>query len=121
MPFRCHGPSPRREFLKVGAYALGGLTLGDVMSARAANGHGKVDTSVIMLYLHGGPSQLETYDLKPNALRPTAAFSNRFRPTCREWIFANCFLIRLESPISFHSSVRCTTTSASIVMEGSSS
>lgn len=25
------------------------------------------DTAVIFLFLHGGPSQLETYDLKPNA------------------------------------------------------
>jgi hypothetical protein len=27
----------------------------------------RADTAVILLYLHGGPSQLETYDLKPDA------------------------------------------------------
>src|SRR6185369_11399036 len=32
-----------------------------------AAGQTSTDTSVILLYLHGGPSQLETYDLKPEA------------------------------------------------------
>lgn len=63
----CNGPIRRRDFLQAGALALGGLTLGDVFAARAASGSGNADTSVIMLYLHGGPSQLETYDLKPLA------------------------------------------------------
>lgn len=67
MPSRCHGPMPRREFLQAGALALGGLTLSDVLAARAASGSHQAETSVIMLYLHGGPSQLETYDLKPEA------------------------------------------------------
>ncbi len=60
-------PLGRREFLRVGALAFGGLTLADVLKARAASGNARHDTSVILLYLHGGPSQLETYDLKPEA------------------------------------------------------
>ena len=67
MPSFCQGPMRRRDFLQAGALALGGLTLSDVLAARAIAGQSKLDTSVIMLYLHGGPSQLETYDLKPNA------------------------------------------------------
>jgi hypothetical protein len=46
---------------------LGGLSLADVLAARAAAGHSGRDTSVILLYLLGGPSHLETYDLKPDA------------------------------------------------------
>jgi hypothetical protein len=46
---------------------LGGLTLGDVLAARAQSGQAACDTSIIFLYLLGGPSQLETYDLKPDA------------------------------------------------------
>ncbi|MBI5760317.1 MAG: DUF1501 domain-containing protein [Planctomycetales bacterium] len=57
----------RRDFLQVGTLALGGLTLADVVAGRAAAGQSNRDTSVILLYLHGGPSQLETYDLKPDA------------------------------------------------------
>ena len=35
------------------------------------------DPSVILLYLHGGPSHLETYDLKPNAPTP---YRSIFKP-----------------------------------------
>src|SRR5262245_11001093 len=63
----CPGPIRRREFLQAGLLALGGLELSDVFAARARAGNDSSDTSVILLYLHGGPSQLETYDLKPAA------------------------------------------------------
>jgi hypothetical protein len=56
--------------MQIGALALGGSTLSEVLAARAAAGQSGRDTSVIMLYQHGGASQLETYDLKPEA--PTA-------------------------------------------------
>ncbi len=63
----CPGPVRRREFLRLGSLALGGLSLTNVLAGRAAAGNVRRDTSVILLYLHGGPTQLETYDLKPNA------------------------------------------------------
>ena len=69
----CPGPVGRREFMQVGAMALGGVTLSEVLAARAASGNRSKRTSVIMLYQHGGASQLETYDLKPDA--PTATRS----------------------------------------------
>src|SRR5262245_53344390 len=64
---RCAGPNNRREFLQVGALGLGGLTLSDVVAARVSARKESADTAVILLYLHGGPSHLETYDLKPHA------------------------------------------------------
>ena len=64
---RCSGPLSRRGVLQVGALALGGLGFRDLLAAQSASGNRSSDTSVIMLYLHGGPSQLETYDLKPDA------------------------------------------------------
>jgi hypothetical protein len=57
----------RREFLRVGALALGGMTLPDLLAARAAAGTSDPDTSVILFWMWGGPSQLETYDCKPDA------------------------------------------------------
>src|SRR5262249_2612995 len=67
-PFRrCPGPLRRREFLQAGLLTFGGLGLADVLRGRADAGTSAHDTSVILLYLHGGASQLETYDLKPNA------------------------------------------------------
>src|ERR1043166_4679762 len=61
----CPGPIDRREFLRVGGLALGGLALSDVLAARAVGGQRR-DTSVILVYCSGGASQLETYDLKPD-------------------------------------------------------
>lgn len=63
----CRGPLNRREFLQAGALGIGGLTLSDLFALRATAATESKDTSVILLYLHGGPSQLETYDLKPEA------------------------------------------------------
>jgi uncharacterized protein (DUF1501 family) len=64
---RCPGPVSRREFLQVGTLALGGMGLADVLAARAAAGQAASDTSVILFWCYGGPTQLETYDLKPDA------------------------------------------------------
>lgn len=54
----------RREFLRIGGLALGGLGLADVLAARTRRS--AQDTSVIMIYCIGGASHLETYDLKPD-------------------------------------------------------
>ena len=83
MPGLCRGPVRRREFLRVGTLALGGLTLPELLRRRAlateATLGGQADTSVILFWMWGGPSQLETYDMKPDApseyrgpLRPIA-------------------------------------------------
>ncbi|MFO0967525.1 MAG: DUF1501 domain-containing protein [Gemmataceae bacterium] len=57
----CPGPIDRRDFLRIGALAFGGLSLAEVLAARVAP---HSDTSVILIYCLGGPSHLETYDLK---------------------------------------------------------
>ncbi|REJ74384.1 MAG: DUF1501 domain-containing protein [Planctomycetota bacterium] len=63
----CQGPIRRRECLRAGALALGGLTLPDVMAKRAAASAEGKGTSVILFWMWGGPSQLETFDMKPDA------------------------------------------------------
>ena len=57
----------RRSFLKVGALALGGLTLSGLLRARAAQNATGVRKSVILIWQAGGPSHIDMYDLKPNA------------------------------------------------------
>lgn len=59
----------RREMLRVGALAFGGLTLADVLRLRAANPSGNVARakSVIMIWLRGGASHIDSYDMKPDA------------------------------------------------------
>ncbi len=73
----CTGPIGRRGFMQIGALALGGLTLSNVLAARAEAGNEGADTSVILLYQHGGASQLETYDLKPDA---PSEYRSQFQP-----------------------------------------
>lgn len=66
----CPGPLNRRSFLEIGSLAMGGMTLGDLLRLRAdaqESSQAKSDTSVILIWLQGGPSHLETYDLKPEA------------------------------------------------------
>lgn len=65
----CRGPFKRREFLRAGVLALGGITLSDVLRLRAQAADPGQTTSVIMFWMWGGPSQLETYDMKPQAPR----------------------------------------------------
>ena len=65
----CEGVS-RRDVLRVGALGMGGLTLPALLRARAADaaaGRPVKDTSVVWLFLSGGPSHLDTYDPKPGA------------------------------------------------------
>ena len=60
----------RREFLRAGGLALGGLSLPGLLAARvAAKRAGKhvKDRSVILVFLSGGPSHIEFFDPKMDA------------------------------------------------------
>jgi Protein of unknown function (DUF1501) len=60
----------RRAFLQIGSLALGGLSLPGLIAARLRAAEAKrpvTDKSVIFLFLHGGPSQTETFDPKMTA------------------------------------------------------
>ena len=62
----CDGIS-RRDFLRVGSLALGGLTLPQLLAAEANAGIGNSKKSVIMIYMVGAPPHQDMYDLKPDA------------------------------------------------------
>src|SRR6266481_4172804 len=65
----CEGTS-RRDFLRVGALGLTGLTLPGLLRARSAqtaSGTRASDTSVVWLWLGGGPTHIETFDPKMEA------------------------------------------------------
>src|ERR1700756_4461008 len=63
----CEGSS-RRAFLRVGTLGALGLTLGDYLALRASAGEGSPPArAVIVLWLWGGPSHLDTFDMKPGA------------------------------------------------------
>ena len=62
----CDGHS-RRDFLHAGALAPLGLTLSSFLRTAKAEDKPDNDVNCIMLFLVGGPSQLDTFDPKPNA------------------------------------------------------
>jgi uncharacterized protein (DUF1501 family) len=76
----CHSPlqpaasdlirvGSRRWFLQTGLAGLAGLSLPGLLRSRAqAGGAGRADRkAVILVWLSGGPSQLDTWDPKPDA------------------------------------------------------
>jgi len=65
----------RREMLKVGA--IGGLTLSQYLRAQAASGKKSSRRSAIFIFLEGGPSHQDTFDLKPDA---PARYRGEFKP-----------------------------------------
>lgn len=62
----CQGCS-RRAALKAGFLGLSGLGLADLLRMQARGAATSTGKSVILIWLDGGPSQLETYDPKPEA------------------------------------------------------
>jgi hypothetical protein len=78
----CDGVN-RRNFLKIGAFGAG-LTLADMLRLQAQASNTSTPAaapsrpkSAIMIYLPGGPSHMDMYDLKPGA---PAEFRGEFRP-----------------------------------------
>jgi hypothetical protein len=53
----------RRSFLQLGVAGMASLGLGDVLRAKAASQGGN-DASVILIWLDGGPSHIDLYDMK---------------------------------------------------------
>src|SRR4051812_35863102 len=64
----CNGTT-RRDFMKIGALGAIGFSLADYLAAKAIGNvvTAKDDRSVIMIFNLGAPSQLDTFDMKPDA------------------------------------------------------
>src|SRR5919198_5427263 len=68
----------RRAWLRIGGLGLGGLALPDILRAEARSGTRNPAKGIIMVLLPGGPTHLDTFDLKPDA---PAEIRGEFRPT----------------------------------------
>ena len=62
----CEGVN-RREFLRVGALTAFGLSLPGILRHEALASSSRKPISAILLWMNGGPSQLDTFDPKPDA------------------------------------------------------
>jgi len=72
----CDGVA-RRDFLKIGALAMGGLSLPELLRAESEAGIGRSHKAIIMIYMCGAPSHQDMYDLKMNA---PSEIRGEFRP-----------------------------------------
>lgn len=72
----CDGVS-RRNFLKIGGLALGGMSMPQIMAAEALAGKRSNHKAVIMIFLPGGPPHQDMWDLKPEA---PAEIRGEFKP-----------------------------------------
>lgn len=59
----CDGLS-RRDFMKVGSLSVMGLSVAELLAAQQAEAAAKREMSCIILFLVGGPSHIDTWDLK---------------------------------------------------------
>jgi hypothetical protein len=79
----CCGPLDRRTWLQIGGLSLGALvsglepTLSGLFAAEQGPRSVSKDFSVILFWANGGPSHLDTFDLKPEA---PAEIRGPFRP-----------------------------------------
>ncbi|HLN31012.1 MAG TPA: DUF1501 domain-containing protein [Gemmataceae bacterium] len=78
----CQGPVrlSRRELLQIGTIGIWGLALPDVLRAAARNtrlGQAPKADSCILIFLNGGPSHLDMWDMKPAA---PAEIRGQFKP-----------------------------------------
>jgi Protein of unknown function (DUF1501) len=62
----CDGVS-RRDFFRVGGLGLAGLTLADLLRQESQAASSSPARSVILLWMQGGPSHIDTLDPKPEA------------------------------------------------------
>jgi hypothetical protein len=68
----------RRDFVTIGALGIAGLTLGDYLRAAEAGGVSSAKgKSAIFVWLGGGPTHLDTFDMKPDA---PAEIRGEFKP-----------------------------------------
>ena len=78
---RCPGTFSRRAMVQLGLSGLGSLALPDLLQSEseAASGTGRsvAGKSVIVLWLWGGPSHMETFDMKPEG---PLEFRGEFNP-----------------------------------------
>lgn len=67
----------RRDFFRVGSLAFGGLSLPALLKAESSANDRATRKNIINIFLSGGPSHLDTFDLKPNAPKE---FRGEFEP-----------------------------------------
>ena len=119
----CDGLS-RRNFLQIGSLAMGGIALPELLRAEEALGSkAQKQKSIIMIFLPGGPSHTDMWDIKERASKEyrgefTAISTNTGVRVCEHFprlakMWQNCTSIRRTSwPPSFTCTASATSCSS---------
>lgn len=78
----------RREFLKIGGLALGGLSLPQLLRAETAAGVNNSHKGIIMIFLPGGPPHQDMWDIKTDApaeIQGRVSADRNERPRHPDW------------------------------------
>lgn len=87
------GGVSRREFLRIGALGMSGLSLPGLLAAQEASSPGLVkDRSVVLLFLNGGPSHIETFDPKMTAPSEIRSVTGEVKTTLPGVTFGSTFV-----------------------------
>jgi hypothetical protein len=86
----------RRDFLRIGSLGLlGGLTLPQLLASRARAAYGSArpvtDKAVVLLFLQGGPSHIETFDPKMTALPEVRSITGQVKTALPGVTFGGTF------------------------------
>lgn len=96
-------PIDRRGFLQIGGLCVGGMSLGGLLRSRASGAAKSNDKAVILFYLAGGPSHIDTYDLKPDAVEEIRGPFRPIKTTLQGWQV--CDLLPHHARIAKHVSI----------------
>jgi hypothetical protein len=99
----------RRDFLHAGSLAALGLSLTDWFALKASGAAPQADTNCILLMLIGGPSQLDTFDMKPNAPVEIRGPYKPIKTNVQASKFPRIFLSPPSTPTSFRWCAACIT------------
>ncbi|GAB4160399.1 MAG: DUF1501 domain-containing protein [Planctomycetaceae bacterium] len=89
----CQGVS-RRDFLTVGTLGLGGLSLATLLQAKAESAENPgflKDKAVVLLFLSGGASHIETFNPNMNAPAPYCSMTGEVQTTVPGMTFGGTF------------------------------
>ena len=88
----CDGVS-RRDFLKLGGLAMGGLSMPQILQAEALSRVGKSAKSIIMIYMAGAPPHQDLFDLKMDA---PLEYRGPYKPIAISWCRSARWSVRLQ-------------------------
>ncbi|MBM3839418.1 MAG: DUF1501 domain-containing protein [Verrucomicrobia bacterium] len=106
----------RRDFLQVGTLGALGLSLADLAALQAAGAvaKGNDERSAIMIFNLGAPSQLDTFDLKPDAPREIRGPFNPIRTKSPEFEISEMFPLHAKVADKFSLVRSCYHTAAAV-------